>query len=201
MPYKDPQVAQEYHARWRARNRGRYAVQDKIYKAARRANLRAAAYGAPGTITDADVVDVLKAGRCHYCGRSPGLLTLDHVEPLHDGGANVRSNIVAACNQCNPSKGRSSAPGRWSLWFDTCVDCGTADRPHMAGGRCRRCYQRHWRTGTASPQASVPVTRDASTADNRVRGEVGETAPRASARGQAEFFFWPRSESQRWNYT
>lgn len=40
-------------------------------------------------------------------------------------------------------------------------------------------------SGTASPQASVLVTQDALTADNRVRGGDRETSPRASARVRA----------------
>jgi hypothetical protein len=32
--------------------------------------------------------------------------------------------------------------GRWAREHDVCRDCGTTDRPHRAGGRCTRCYQR-----------------------------------------------------------
>jgi len=33
---------------------------------------------------------------------------------------------------------------RWAIRHDACVDCGTTQRPHRAGGRCKRCDDR-WR--------------------------------------------------------
>jgi 5-methylcytosine-specific restriction endonuclease McrA len=44
--------------------------------------------------------------RCVYCG-SPNHLTLDHVRPRCRGGRNDASNLVAACQSCNRSKGSS----------------------------------------------------------------------------------------------
>jgi 5-methylcytosine-specific restriction endonuclease McrA len=46
---------------------------------------------------------------CQYCGRSTGHLTIDHVEPRHRGGQHRWDNLVAACQQCNRSKGGRSA--------------------------------------------------------------------------------------------
>jgi len=31
-------------------------------------------------------------------------------------------------------------PGAWSRLYDQCIDCGTADRPCVAFGRCGHCY-------------------------------------------------------------
>lgn len=44
---------------------------------------------------------------CQYCGASPGRanLTLDHVLPRSRGGTTSWDNVVAACRQCNVSKG------------------------------------------------------------------------------------------------
>lgn len=45
--------------------------------------------------------------RCHYCGRSAGpnvTLQVDHVIPLSKGGTDDRSNLVAACWDCNQGK-------------------------------------------------------------------------------------------------
>ena len=44
--------------------------------------------------------------RCVYCG-STDRLTLDHVKPRCRGGRNDASNLVAACQSCNRSKGSS----------------------------------------------------------------------------------------------
>ncbi len=45
--------------------------------------------------------------RCQYCGKefAPGLLTLDHVIPVSQGGKTRWENVVAACKACNNKKG------------------------------------------------------------------------------------------------
>lgn len=44
--------------------------------------------------------------RCAYCGRPlPKRFALDHMVPLRFGGADDRSNLFAACVQCNHRKG------------------------------------------------------------------------------------------------
>lgn len=52
-------------------------------------------------------------GACAYCGRTPKVLTLDHIVAESKGGRNVISNLVAVCNRCNLSKG--SLP-LWQWW-------------------------------------------------------------------------------------
>lgn len=42
---------------------------------------------------------------CHYCGL-PGATTADHVIPKAKGGSDDPSNLVAAHNPCNASKGK-----------------------------------------------------------------------------------------------
>lgn len=48
----------------------------------------------------------LRAGRCHYCGKTfpPSELTMDHLVPVARGGRSVRGNVVPACHACNASK-------------------------------------------------------------------------------------------------
>lgn len=41
---------------------------------------------------------------CYYCG-TPQANTCDHLTPLDKGGTNDFSNLVAACANCNYSKG------------------------------------------------------------------------------------------------
>lgn len=62
---------------------------------------------------------------CAYCGRGPCdkrnrqqaavILTLDHLIPRSEGGANSADNLVTACLRCNSSRGdrdwREFAPG------------------------------------------------------------------------------------------
>jgi hypothetical protein len=150
MPYADPIMRAAYHREWRRRNRDRnyrrYREQVAVYNRMYQANRRAAAYGAPGVITTADVRAVLAAGECYYCGatasRSPGgkALGIDHVVSLHARGPNTRENLVCCCHACNASKHRSDRPGRWSWEHDECLTCGSTDRPHVGHGLCRRCY-------------------------------------------------------------
>ena len=48
----------------------------------------------------------LRAGKCHYCGRTfpPEELTMDHIVPVARGGRSVRGNVVPACRACNAAK-------------------------------------------------------------------------------------------------
>ena len=52
---------------------------------------------------------------CIYCGEPSHEhdLTIDHVHPRRYGGANVSSNCVPACRECNRSKGSQN----WLEWF------------------------------------------------------------------------------------
>jgi 5-methylcytosine-specific restriction endonuclease McrA len=44
---------------------------------------------------------------CQYCGRefAPAELTVDHIIPKVQGGANEWSNVIACCRACNVKKG------------------------------------------------------------------------------------------------
>lgn len=64
--------------------------------------------------------------KCLYCGYefSRSHLTMDHVVPLSRGGKTEWTNIVAACNTCNSTKGnrmdwkpkyKPYRPGYWEL--------------------------------------------------------------------------------------
>ena len=52
---------------------------------------------------------------CIYCGEPNHEhdLTIDHVHPRRYGGANISSNCVPACRECNRSKGSQN----WLEWF------------------------------------------------------------------------------------
>ena len=51
-------------------------------------------------------------GLCAYC-RSARATTLDHIKPRSQGGENLRSNLVPACQSCNHSKGSEN----WLVWY------------------------------------------------------------------------------------
>ena len=64
--------------------------------------------------------------KCQYCGNdfSRSHLTMDHVVPISRGGKTEWTNIVAACNPCNSTKGnrmdwkpkyKPYRPGYWEL--------------------------------------------------------------------------------------
>lgn len=42
------------------------------------------------------------------------------------------------------AEGSGEVVKRWAKMHDCCIDCGTIERPHRAGGRCKRCDDR-WR--------------------------------------------------------
>lgn len=48
---------------------------------------------------------------CVWCAEGiedGAVLTLDHLHPYADGGANGTTNLVTACRRCNSSRGRRS---------------------------------------------------------------------------------------------
>jgi len=45
---------------------------------------------------------------CQYCGKQYKNLTIDHVTPRHQGGAQTWENVVTACSACNHKKGGRS---------------------------------------------------------------------------------------------
>jgi 5-methylcytosine-specific restriction endonuclease McrA len=83
------------------------------------ARKRAVFNNVPNRITAEELFAQRQAqnSKCFYCGskfedsrgRRP---TVDHIIPLHRGGANTIQNIVYACESCNLSKGKRT-PWEW----------------------------------------------------------------------------------------
>lgn len=44
---------------------------------------------------------------CRYCGRDRIPLTVDHLILWEDGGPSIEANLVAACKQCNKTRGNT----------------------------------------------------------------------------------------------
>lgn len=63
-------------------------------------------YGREEKITLEDVLQLLDNPTCAYCGRklTASTLSLDHVNPLGDGGSNAIDNIVLSCRRDNRYK-------------------------------------------------------------------------------------------------
>jgi len=59
-------------------------------------------------------------GRCYYCNAQvhPKELTMDHIVPIIRGGKSIRSNIVAACKECNNKK-KYLLPIEWEEYLST----------------------------------------------------------------------------------
>lgn len=49
-----------------------------------------------------------------------------------------------ATGRLRPQSRPRLAEGQWSFAHASCIACGTTHRPHMAGGKCRRCYLRDY---------------------------------------------------------
>ena len=46
---------------------------------------------------------------CQYCGKQNKSLTVDHVIPKFRGGQDTWENLVAACKECNKTKGERNS--------------------------------------------------------------------------------------------
>lgn len=58
------------------------------------------------------------SGRCYYCNSKvhPEELTMDHIVPVIRGGRSTKSNIVAACKECNNKK-KYMLPMEWEEYL------------------------------------------------------------------------------------
>lgn len=103
---------------WCTKNREKRLASSRNYALKRRAKI--AAEKRPATPSQIQSVLKKAEGRCVYCGRYGAKLTIDHVEPLARGGRHIVSNLVAACQACNSSKGAGDGPewayDRFGLW-------------------------------------------------------------------------------------
>lgn len=98
-----PEYYRVAQKRWIAEHPERAATLSKLNVQRRRARLR----NVPCDLTAAEWRDILKKanGRCRYCRKTCGKLTMDHKIPVSRGGHHTASNITAACGKCNSSKG------------------------------------------------------------------------------------------------
>jgi hypothetical protein len=108
---ENPEQRRKHDAAYRERNaeqvrkrRREWQKQHPESVEASNANRRARKMRAQGTHTQAEVVELFRdhAGLCVYC-LAPAT-TVDHVEPLANGGSNRVENLAPCCAACNSSK-------------------------------------------------------------------------------------------------
>lgn len=128
----NPEIKREAVRRWRAKYPEKSRSQVKRWQAANReivkanqSRYRKSPKGkqidlankhmrrAAGPLRPETIAAVLAAaeGHCEWCTRAAEL-TLDHIVPVSRGGTNDRSNLAAACWDCNQSKG-DRLPSEW----------------------------------------------------------------------------------------
>lgn len=106
----------------------------------RRARIASAAIGKVlGFVT---VDEPIEAAEAEISERDPATPT-----PL-DGGWRPLASL-AEPRAMSDGAPEAEAPRRWARRHDHCVDCETTDRPHLAQGRCARCY---WRVKAKGPR-------------------------------------------------
>jgi 5-methylcytosine-specific restriction endonuclease McrA len=97
---RDKKRRYENVARWRRNN--------PEFVRSRRAHRRALKRGAEGdhSISDLDVLFKWQNGKCSYCS-SPFInkkYSIDHIQPLHNGGSDWPENLQLLCKSCNCKK-------------------------------------------------------------------------------------------------
>ena len=117
--WRDPDYVRKYHKEYQAKNRERINAgsvlwgakntdKRKISSRASALKRRAQKSAEKRPASPSQIRSVLEKalGLCVYCGGVPEKrLTIDHVDPLATGGRHIVSNLVAACQGCNSSKG------------------------------------------------------------------------------------------------
>lgn len=110
---KNPKAARDAVRKWELKNPERMQRINRIKCSARRSR----EVQAEGSHTAKDLETILakQNGSCFYCDVRLTAYHADHFVPLAKGGTNYRSNIVAACGQCNTSK-HARSPIEFMNW-------------------------------------------------------------------------------------
>jgi hypothetical protein len=114
---KDPGKHKKWHRKWNAKNKNRIETTAKAWRESHPDNIQAFGlrrrqrkYSAGGNGVSGEKWIELKndyMNRCVYCGKQVKL-TLDHIQPLVDGGLHDIENAAPACKSCNSKKGIKS---------------------------------------------------------------------------------------------
>jgi hypothetical protein len=111
----------------------------------------------------------LSGGRCAYCHVAEEALTLEHIEPLANGGTNAPDNLLPVCSDCNHAKGSLSLRAFVAEWTFAAAE----GRPHPLG----RIVEGQWVPSDAA--VAIHARRERSAARRRLAGVA--TAARAIA--------------------
>lgn len=91
--------------------------------------------------------DVLKRDdyKCTLCGSTKALCV------HHKNKNKSDNNLDNLQTLCYPCHGKIHAMGdrvnRWSVNYDSCIECGTTEVKHTGHGLCHNCYSRKWKKG------------------------------------------------------
>jgi 5-methylcytosine-specific restriction endonuclease McrA len=105
--YADPQALNAKRVEWAKRNPEKRRASEARHRERHPEMMRGKwtryrAIRRGGDDVDLELVKMLRADPCTYCGGPGG--TLDHVTPVSAGGTNVADNLVGACQPCNSRK-------------------------------------------------------------------------------------------------
>lgn len=98
---ENPEKSRGYTAKWRLSNPNAKEVQ-RLSENRRRAKIKLV----ENTLTKDEWIEICNfyENKCLSCGRKDLKLTIDHVIPIHLGGANSKSNVQPLCKSCNCKK-------------------------------------------------------------------------------------------------
>lgn len=102
LHYYNREKARIYQQAYRENN-AEYAARHRLHQHRRRQKTQ----GPENALTGEDAKKLYAKKRCSYCRAilTTKTRTIDHVIPLARGGQHAMSNLVAACRECNCSKG------------------------------------------------------------------------------------------------
>jgi 5-methylcytosine-specific restriction endonuclease McrA len=110
-PEKLRQIRSASHRKWYTENREKKLEQNRQWKRDNPEKVREyqrRRVGLSSVLRQAgpeskEYARILRLDPCSYCGEFEG--TIDHIEPVDQGGVNHWTNFTAACGSCNSRKG------------------------------------------------------------------------------------------------
>lgn len=141
-----------YQREWEIRNSDHRVAYRRMWRAGQVGEDREKRMKAAASRYGIVAADILREDKCNMCGRSEAehgvQITIHHRDHLGSNMPvlmqnNSRENLEGLCAECH---GRlHGTKYEWSKKWPACIECGTNERKHQAGGRCTACYRRRWR--------------------------------------------------------
>jgi hypothetical protein len=125
---------------------------------------------------------------CVRCGENRrSKLTVHHIDGngrCSKNPNNDLNNLQTLCRSCHASI--HALKDRWAKDYDCCIQCGTIERAHNAGGLCHRCYnnKQYHRYTKFQQQEKRKLNKTQNT--NNTSGYTGVHWHKASQKWQAQ---------------